>query len=357
MKLIQKAMMAQGIQTPAELEKFLNERIVGKPLDELAEEFADEGPKTELDRAEFLMDGLAEDASPEESLHTAKQALELSPYCVAAWLELAVWEEDPAKALEFCDHGIEKGRVRFDGLIEALDAGQGIWGWIEARDFMRLLHERATRLEGLGDLEQALEVYQEMLSLNPGDNQGVRGDMLRLLMVFRRLEDARRLLNRFPTDPLPDMAYGRALLCIVETVDRTGYKMPEKGAAGKPSTPSALAKSLSPAFQDAIKEMKKAVKGNPFVPLMMREPQIMGVEIDDMVVFGGPFEAAIYTQKWAAIWYASGLPMVMILAHYPTNPDRLVKSRRYAEELGEILDQAEYLSDIPWWEKFDHIES
>jgi tetratricopeptide (TPR) repeat protein len=357
MKLIQKAIMSQGIQTPEELEKFLNERMVGKPLDELAEEFADEGPKTELDRAEDLMDGLADDASLEEACETAKQALELSAYCVSAWLALASLEEDPAKALELCDQGIEKGRVRFDGLIESLDAGQGIWGWIEARDFMRLLHERAVRLEELGDHEKALEAYQEMLSLNPGDNQGVRGDILRMLMIFRRLEDARKLLNRFPTDPTTDMAFGRALLSFVETMDRTDYQMPANDSPERPSTPAALEKSLSPEFHDAIQMLKRAVKGNPFVPLMMREPQIMGIEIADMVICGGPFEAAVYTKKWAAIWYASGLPMVMMLAHYPSNPDRLMKSKGHAEELAMILDHTASLDNIPWWESFDRAES
>jgi hypothetical protein len=176
-------------------------------------------------------------------------------------------------------------------------------------------------------------------------------------MVFRRIEDARDLLNRFPTDPTTDMAYGRALLSIVETVDRTGYQMPAKDSSKKPSSPSAMEKSLGPEFQGSIQALKRAVKGNPFVPLMMRDPQVMGVEIDDMVICGGPFEAAIYAQKWGAIWYASGLPMVLMLAHYPTRPDRLVKSRDYAEELAEVIDQTEYLDDIPWWEKFDQPDS
>lgn len=356
MKLIQKAIMSQGIQTPGELEKFLNERLVGKPLDELAAEFADEGPKTDLDRAEDLMDGLAEDASPAEVRRTAEKALEITPYCISAWLALGVHEEDHAKALEYFDQGIEKGRVRFDGLFEALEEGQGIWGWIEARDFMRLLHQRALVLEALGQYEQAVEAYEEMLTLNSGDNQGVRGDLLRLLMVFRQLEDVRKLLNRFPDDGDVAMAYGRALLRIVETVDRTGYQMPEKGSPDKPSTPSALAKSLGPEFNDAIKGLKRAVKMNPFVPLMMREPQVMGIEIDDMVIYGGPFEAVSYTQKWAAIWYAAGLPMVMMLAHYPTSPDRLVKSRGIAEELAEVLAQTDDLDEIPWWEKFEHTD-
>lgn len=348
--------MAQGIQTPEELEKFLNERIVGKPLDVLAKEFGDMKPKNDFERAEALMDRLAEDASPAEVRRAAQQSLELSPYCIAAWLVLSQLEEDPKQALKICDEGIEKGRVRFDGLIESLEEGQGLWGWIESRDFMRLLLERAFRLEELGDLEEALVVYQEMLSLNPQDNQGIRGDMLRLLMVFRRLEDARKLLNRFPTDPTTDMAYGRALLDFVETVDQTGYQMPAKGSSGT-QNPSALAKTLGPEFQGAIRAMKRAVRGNPFVPLMMREPQVMGVEIDDMVIFGGPFEAAIYTQKWGAIWYAAGLPMVMMLSHYPTNPDRLTKTKGHREELGELLNQIEFLDNIPWWERFDHIDS
>jgi tetratricopeptide (TPR) repeat protein len=353
-KLIQKAMMSQGIQTPEELEKFLNERMVGKPLDELAAEFEGDEPKNDFERAESLMDGLDEDASPAEIRRTAKQALKFSPYCIAAWLALGRLEEDPAVALELCNQGIEHGRVRFDALIESLEEGQGIWGWIEARDFMRLMHERAMRLEELGDFEEAIEAYQEMLSLNPGDNQGVRGDTLRLLMVFRRLDEARKLVESFPNDSTVEMAYGRALLSIVETVERTGFQMPAKGSPGEPSSPSALAKCLGPEFNDSIKLLKRAVKANPFVPLMMREPQIMGIEIADMVLFGGPLEAAVYTQKWAAIWYAAGLPMVMMLAQYPTNPDRLVKSRALAEELAEVLAQTDELDDIPWWEKFDH---
>ena len=356
MKVIQKAIMSQGIKTPEELEKFLNERLVGKPLDEIAAEFAAEGPKTDLDRAEDLMDGLDEEASLAEVRKTAKRALEITPYCISAWLALGVHEDDPAKALEYFDEGIEKGRVRFDGLIEALEEGQGMWNWIEARDFMRLLHNRATMLEALGQYEQAVEVYEEMLKLNSGDNQGVRGDLLRLLMVFRRIDDARALLNRFPNDGDVAMAYGRALLAFVETMDRTGYQMPEQGSPDKPRTPSTLTKSLGPEFNDAIKGLKRAVKINPFVPLMMREPQVMGIEIDDMVIYGGPFEAVIYTQKWSAIWYAAGLPMVMMLAHYPTNPDRLVKSRGPAEELAEVLAQTEDLDEIPWWQKFDHAD-
>lgn len=353
MKLIQKAIMAQGIQSPEELEKFLNARMVGKPLDELAAEFAGEGPKTDLDRAEELMDELDEDAAPARIRRVAEQALKLSPYCVSAWLALANQEEDPGKALEILEQGIEKGRVRFEGLIESLEEGQGLWGWIEARDFMRLLHARAVVFETLGEFDQASATYEEMLSLNPGDNQGVRGDFLRLLLVARRLGDARALLNRFPNDGDAAMAYGRAILSFVETMDRTDFETPDMEGPGAPQSPQALMKRLGPEFVAAKKHLKHAVKINPFVPWMMTHPQLMGVSVGGMVAFGGPAEAVVYAQKWAYVWYAGVLPFIAITASMGSNPRRLVKSDFIREELLEILDQLESLNDTPWWERFD----
>ena len=288
MKVIQKALMSQGIQTPEELEKFLNERLVGKPLDELAAEFTEE-PKTDLDHADWLMDGVDENTPPVEVRRMAKQALKISPWCVSAWLALGDRRKIPPRRWRYFDQGIEHGRVRFDGLIEALEEGQGIWGWIEARDFMRLLHERAMVLEVLGDYEEAVEAYEEMLALNPGDNQGVRGDLLRLLMVFRRIDDGWALVHRFPDDADVAMAYGRAFLGFVETMDRTGFDLTDLEAPDAPKTPPAALKRLGREFDPAKKHMKRAVKANPFVPWIMTHPQLMEAEAGDMVAYGGPW--------------------------------------------------------------------
>ncbi len=352
MKVIQKAILSQGIQTPEELEKFLNERLVGKPLDELAAEFAQQGPKTDLDRAEELLDGLDDDASTTEIRQAANQALAITPYCISAWLMLGVHEPDATKALEYFNQGIEKGRVRFDGLIEALEEGQGIWGWIEARDFMRLLNNRALVLQDLGEFEQATQTYDEMLELNPGDNQGVRGDLLRLYMIHRRHNDARALLDRYPDDEDIAMAYGRALLMFCETMVRSGYEMPDMEEPGAPKSPPALMKSLGPEFDLAKKHIRRAVKLNPFVPWMMTHPQLMGVELDETVSFGGPAEAVAYAQKWALIWYAMGLPFVAMVAAMPSDPLRHAKGSMKRMEFLDLVGQLESLDDVPWWEDF-----
>jgi tetratricopeptide (TPR) repeat protein len=357
MKLIQKAILSQGIQTPEELGKFLNERMIGRPLDDLAAEFAGEGPKSELDRAEELMDGLAEDASSVQIRRTAGKALEISPYCLSAWLALGVDEDDPAKALEYFDQGIEKGRSRFDALIGSLEEGQGLWGWIEARDFMRLQHQRALVLEVLGDFEQAVEAYEEMHTLNPGDNQGVRGDLLRLLMVFRRIDDARALVNRFPDDADVAMVYGRAFLSFVETMDRTGFDLTDLKDAGAPIPPPAAVKRLGREFDDAKKQLRRAVKMNPFVPWIMTHPQLMEAEAADMVAYGGAAEALVYSQKWAVVWFAAALPFIAMTASMGSDPLRLAKTDFMREELLEILGQLESSHGIPWWEDFDSGES
>lgn len=357
LKVIQKALMSQGIKSIEELEKFFIERVADKPLDELAAEFLSEGPKTDLDRAEYLMDGLDEDASPAEIRRAAEQALEISPYCLAAWLALANQEEDPAKALEYLDEGIEKGRVRYDGLIESLEEDQGIWGWIEARDFMRLLHQRAVVLEVLGDFKDAMETYQEMLTLNPPDDQSIRGDLLRLMIVFRQIDEASALVNRFPNDADVAMAYGRALLSFVRAMDRTGFELPDLEGPGAPQSPRALMKRLGPEFDTAKKHLKHALKINPFVPWMMTHPQLMGVEVGDRIAFGGAAEAVMYAQKWAYVWYAGVLPFIAINASMGSDPQRLVKTDFIREELLEVLDQFDELNESPWWEGFESGES
>lgn len=351
MKAIQKAMVSRDFQTKEELEQFLIANLADKPIDEVGAMLEQSEPQTDLARAEDLMANIPEEALPNSIRRTAKQALAISQDCLSAWLELGIQEEDEAKALTLFDQGIERGRIRFKDLIDSLDEEYGMWGWIEARDFMRLLQHRALALEALGELEQAISTYQEMLELNPGDNQGIRCDLLRLLMIIRRLEEGRALLGRFPKDTMPEMAYGRAFLSFIEAMDRSEFEMPAMDTPDAPQSPSALMKQLGAEFNTAKNDLKKALKTNPFVPMMMTHPQILGVEIEDMVISGGPFEAVVYAQRWGLIWFAATLPFVAISAIPPSDPMKLARSTSLAIEFAEVIDQLEELDDIPWWER------
>ena len=54
----------------------------------------------------------------------------------------------------------------FDGVLE--------WGHVDNRPFLRCMHGYGLCLWRLGRTEEALQVLNRMLWMNPSDNQGVR---------------------------------------------------------------------------------------------------------------------------------------------------------------------------------------
>lgn len=355
-KIIHKIIATKDFGSIEEMQDFVRDHLAGLDLEELKAMLPDDALQSDFERAESLIAGIPEGTPPAEFVRIAKQALALSEYCMGAWFEYGVYAEDTATALERFEKGIKKGRERFEEQIEASGEGHGLWGYIEARDFMRLLEEKAKALVVLTRMEDAAEVYQEMLALNPIDHQGIRSDMLRILLIHRRLDDARALLNRFPNDALVDMAYGRALLEIVDAVDKSGIEVPDADSPGAPASPAALRKSLGPEFNAAIKCLDHAVKVNPFVPLLITHGSVLEVQVDELACFGGPYEAVIYSQQWCMLWYASGLPFLLLAGVSLGNPKKLTKSVRITGELVDVTDQLqefEALGGQPWWERFD----
>lgn len=51
---------------------------------------------------------------------------------------------------------------------------QMLWGILENRKYMRAIHRKATLSADEGDAKGAEELYRLLLTLNPGDNQGIR---------------------------------------------------------------------------------------------------------------------------------------------------------------------------------------
>lgn len=353
MKLIQRIAAGRDFETMEDFQRFMNEEVVGRTPEDLAAMADALSPETPVEQADGMIDDLPEDASAGHIARIAKQALALSEDSMAAWLAWGIHAESDDKAMEVFEKGIARGRVRFAGLIAESGPGHGLWGHIEARDFMRLLHERAKLLEVSQDAEGAIAAYREMLALNPNDNQGIRGDLLRLLMVFRRIEEGRALLNAFPNDAGTAMAWGHAFVSIVEAVDQSGYQLPDEDSFAVPESPEAYIKTLGREFDAAREAIKRAAKVNPFVPLLFTEGGLLDVEIDDLVSFGGPYEAVSYLQRWAILWHATGLPMLFMAAARPKHPKKLIRHKRVAQELEDVLEQLEDFDGTPWWREFE----
>ncbi|MEQ1507672.1 MAG: tetratricopeptide repeat protein, partial [Myxococcota bacterium] len=81
------------------------------------------------------------------------------------------FDEDPERAMLHYEVGMRIGELSlpagFDGLL--------LWGHIYNRPFLRCLHGYGLCLWRLRRPREALAVFERMLSLNPNDNQGMRG--------------------------------------------------------------------------------------------------------------------------------------------------------------------------------------
>ena len=169
---------------------------------------------TALHKAQQIMYQAWEERSPARRIALAKQALKTSANCADAYVLLAEEEAQTAReALERYQAGVEAGRraLGADFLADPENVGY-FWGILETRPFMRALVGLANTQWELGQREEALRTYRELLRLNPNDNQGIRYLLLNLLLEMGQEEAARSLLKDYEGDWSADWTYTAVLL-------------------------------------------------------------------------------------------------------------------------------------------------
>ncbi|MCB1743625.1 MAG: tetratricopeptide repeat protein [Gammaproteobacteria bacterium] len=108
---------------------------------------------------------------------------------------------------------VEAGRRDLGPVCFEEDAGV-FWGLIETRPFMRAMGMLADAFRELGTvaaIDEAINIYEEMLALNPNDNQGVREPLAGCYLVRRRYDAVSRLFEKYPDDWLATPAWIRVL--------------------------------------------------------------------------------------------------------------------------------------------------
>jgi tetratricopeptide (TPR) repeat protein len=118
-----------------------------------------------------------------------------------------IGQDDRAKAL--LEEAVTLGRRAFPQAFRSDDLLE--WGWLENRPFLRCLCSLGVVYEREGRLAEALALYQELLSLNPNDNQGVRALAVTVLFALKRPEEVIKVCTAYPDDGMPEIIYGRAL--------------------------------------------------------------------------------------------------------------------------------------------------
>lgn len=151
--------------------------------------------------------------SSDDAAKLCREALAIYPDCVDAIRMLADIESQWQ-----CDFVI--------GVKKAIEAGRRdlgekyfreykgcFWGLIETRPFMRAMGALAESLASNEyHLDEAIAVQEEMLELNPNDNQGIRYGLLGCYLAKKRYDNAHQLLELYPNEGSAFFLWGKVLL-------------------------------------------------------------------------------------------------------------------------------------------------
>ncbi|HEY2289054.1 MAG TPA: tetratricopeptide repeat protein [Thermoanaerobaculia bacterium] len=200
----------------------------------------------------------------------ARQALEVWPDCADAYSFLAGRAPDRESAARLYELGMAAGE-RAMGAAAFEQAGE-FWEILETRPYMRARAGLAKVLVEQERLGEAVEHYQEMLRLNPNDNQGLRHTLVNLLIELGRDAEAWKLVASYPEDGAL-LDFPRALLLFRRDGD-----------------------SL-----EARRALNQAVRSNRFAPGMLlgdRTPPSRG----DFYSPSGETEAGLYLDLSRDTW-------------------------------------------------------
>ena len=228
--------------------------------------------ETPLTKAQDLVYQAFEESDPEKRAELAKQALALSPDSADAYVLLAEQARTRKEALDLYQQAVAAGERAIGPDAFREEVGH-FWGLLETRPYMRAREGLALTLWTLGRREEAAEHLQEMLRLNPGDNQGVRYTLASWLLDLGRDEELVRLLEQYD-EGTSTWAYTQVLLSFRQQGD----------------TP------------EARKRLKVAQKANKHVPAYLLGEESLPSKQPPYYSPGQESEAIIYVRGALSAW-------------------------------------------------------
>lgn len=229
-------------------------------------------PRTPLQRAQDLVYAALEvDGARRTQL--ARKALQISPDCCDAYLLLAESARSAMRALELTEKAVEAGKRAIGP--EAFEADVGhFWALLDTRPYMRALLDLAQLLWELDRKREAIGHLQEMLRLNPNDNQGVRYLLSTWLIFVGNDATLQTLFGRYPGDDSAWWLYNRALHLFRKHGSR----------------------------KQARVAISHALRTNPFVPLYLLGVRNPPEYLPERYSPGGDDEAVLYLEEALPCW-------------------------------------------------------
>ena len=202
-----------------------------------------------------------------------KQALELDPNNTDAYNYLASQEKNIDNAIKQYEKGIKAGEKVLGKKFFKEEKGS-FWGMPETRPYMRAKAGLAHCFYAKNEVDKAIEIYEEMLELNPDDNQGIRYILSSLLLSKNDLTSFEQFIKTNEDEDCAVWNYNNAL-----------YNYKKSGKTAK-----------------SEKILLKAFNSNKFVIAYMLGYKEMPKEQPQYIGIGDENEAVSYVGDVWAIW-------------------------------------------------------
>jgi tetratricopeptide (TPR) repeat protein len=263
-----------------------------------------------LQEAQQLMYQAWEQSNVGRRITLAHQALSLSLDCADAYVLLAEEEADTVgRALEYYRQGVGAGERALSDKFKEFEGH--FWSVLETRPYMRARQGLADTLWRLNRIDEARSHYQEMLRLNPGDNQGIRYLLVNLLLGMDLDDDVRKLLNQYRGEPSATWRYTTALL-----------EFRQGGTTAK-----------------ADQSLRAALRYNPFVPPYLTGQKRIPNRLPDHIGFGDENEAVAYAADHLNHWRRTDGALDWLQERLAAQSSKPAKAKKESKRQEPTLDQ------------------
>jgi tetratricopeptide (TPR) repeat protein len=231
-------------------------------------------PSSPLEEAQDLIYDAWEARTRARRVKLARKALEISEDCADAYsllAEEAAKSNDEAKALY--EKAVAAGERAVGPEVFEKNVGD-FWGILETRPYMRARVGLALTLQRMGQREEAKAHYEDMLRLNPDDNQGIRYLLAPLYLELEEYETLQKLLKQYRGDGTATWLYTTALLV---------FRQEGPG-------------------RHATTVLRKAIQQNPFVTEFLLGRRNPPPGMPEYVGFGDESEALDYLIGSGLLW-------------------------------------------------------
>jgi len=260
-------MASKDFKSIEDMKSFLDQAI-GKTVDEIFPE--KRGKKSKEEKAQDLIIE-AFSLPPEKGRKLVDKALKLDPNNPDAYIYLAEVADDLEGAIKYYSLAVDAGKKYIGEDFEALKGH--FWMARETRPFMQAKAGLASCLYLINDFESAIQHFQEMIKLNPNDNQGVRYQLAICLVAHNKNEAYQNLLKEYD-DGTADWLYTKAL-----------YLFKQHGSSLKSN-----------------RALKEAYDSNPHVCEFLAGVKLMPDHLPANVILGEESEAVSCLNESGKIW-------------------------------------------------------